>query len=57
MMYFNLKIYIPVDFNILYVYIYFSIFFETSKLKILKFEKGKKAGLHVARATFDVFGA
>jgi hypothetical protein len=35
---------------------YFSIFFETLKSKVLKFEKKKnKTGLHVAQATYEVF--
>jgi hypothetical protein len=42
-MYFNLKIYTPIDFNTLHIYIFFKIFtnFEIIFLKVLKKEKAK----------------
>jgi hypothetical protein len=40
-MYFNMKIYILIDYKILYVYIFFSKFYKTLKSKNWKFEKRK----------------
>jgi hypothetical protein len=46
-MYFNLKIYTPIDFNILYVYRFFS-FFKNFDIKIFEvWKKKKKTGLHL----------
>jgi hypothetical protein len=52
---FNLKIYTLVEYDIVYVYIFFENF-QNFKIDIFEvWENKSKTGLHVARATFEVF--
>jgi hypothetical protein len=56
-MYLSLKIYTPTDYNILCVNIFFSKFSKTLISNFFEVCKKKKNGLHVTRATFEVFVA